>query len=328
MKRITGLDSIRFVLAFIVLLGHGTVPIFSISLVARYPFLEYVNALIGNSFVGIAAVMAFFIISGFCIHYPYACGKKMNTKEFYLKRITRIAIPAIAAWCIYEVTLNLYMGVIWSLICELIYYFIYPLLLKVGAKKFKYLLWISFLASLTISVVYSTNSSIYNGDFHRMGFAFTWLVSLPVWILGLILAEDLVQSESITIHLNYLIIMRLVVWGGAAICSVLRFHLHIAYVFTLPIYSLLLYSWLKIEIRYFSTKEESKILAWGGLMSYSLYLIHAYVIEIIRISYSLQVLSLWLCLLGIVASLFFGCLFYLLVEKPSHYLSKSLNLKD
>jgi peptidoglycan/LPS O-acetylase OafA/YrhL len=72
MKKVIGLDSIRFVLAFIVLLGHGTMPIFSDNLIAQSKIFYYMDLLM-KCFqpVGVAAVMGFFIISGFVIHYPY-----------------------------------------------------------------------------------------------------------------------------------------------------------------------------------------------------------------------------------------------------------------
>ena len=72
--KIRGLDAIRFVAALIVALNHGAAP----------PFAEWFGrtalwsrALAGLSavmFNGVAAVLVFFVISGFCIHYPYARG--------------------------------------------------------------------------------------------------------------------------------------------------------------------------------------------------------------------------------------------------------------
>jgi peptidoglycan/LPS O-acetylase OafA/YrhL len=78
MERVKGLDQLRFIMAVIVLIGHGALPEFQ-NVVVR--------GVLGNSFVGIAAVMVFFILSGFVIHYPYATGeKKIKIIEFYFRR--------------------------------------------------------------------------------------------------------------------------------------------------------------------------------------------------------------------------------------------------
>jgi peptidoglycan/LPS O-acetylase OafA/YrhL len=66
MNRVIGLDSIRFVLAFIVVLSHGVVPVFGDGTIEKLIKLFQPT--------GIAAVMGFFIISGFVIHYPYSTG--------------------------------------------------------------------------------------------------------------------------------------------------------------------------------------------------------------------------------------------------------------
>ncbi len=56
MERIKGLDSLRFVMAFIVLLGHGTLPFINIPVIGS-EYNELINGLLGNSTVGVAAVL-------------------------------------------------------------------------------------------------------------------------------------------------------------------------------------------------------------------------------------------------------------------------------
>ncbi|SEL25498.1 acyltransferase family protein [Parapedobacter koreensis] len=328
MKRVIGLDSLRFILAGIVLLGHGAFPLIDQTYIEKYPQLAYVNAIIGNAFVGIAAVIAFFVISGFVIHYPYATGKRINIIEFYAKRVTRIAIPAIIAMAIYHYTLNLFMGVVWSLICELIYYFLYPIFLKYKKNYFNQILIASFILSYIVSINYSSNSIEYNGDFHRNGFTITWIVGLPTWLIGVALA-DVFTKKNYTYLPSYQKVWayRLISWCAASICSILRFHVGIAYVYTLPIFSILVFYWLKTEIFYYTNRNENKLLAYGGQMSYSLYLMHAYCLTVVELNFhsGLDLTnSPFLCLLAIVLSLLVSWLYYLFVEKPSHKLARKI----
>jgi peptidoglycan/LPS O-acetylase OafA/YrhL len=202
MKRVSGLDSLRFVLAFIVLLGHGGMPHVSESLVASSKLFYYLDILQkALQPVGVAAVMGFFIISGFVIHFPYSSGKKLNVPEFYSRRFIRIAIPGIAAFCFYRIY-GLYMGVVWSLICELVYYLLYPLILKHKAKYMKHILTGAFIASYVVTILFSVFSDSYNGDIHRQGFLLTWIVGLPVWLLGVVLADKYNTIQYNTIQYN------------------------------------------------------------------------------------------------------------------------------
>ena len=153
MGRVVGLDSLRFVLALIVVLGHGAAPSFTEEFLTRFPFLIIFAAIYNNVFVGQAAVMAFFVISGFCIHYPYAAGKKLKVQDFYIKRLWRIGIPAIVALGIYELIFNLFLGVLWSIVCEIIYYLLYPIILKYKTKYLKQILIYSIIVSYGISLI-------------------------------------------------------------------------------------------------------------------------------------------------------------------------------
>lgn len=329
MKKVVGLDSLRFILAFIVLLGHGGIPHIQDTIIDN-PKLNYIiNSILGNTFVGIAAVMAFFIISGFVIHYPYSLGRPINIKEFYLRRILRIAIPAFTALAIYQLTYNVYMGVAWSLICEVIYYLIYPLVLKF-VKYLNFIILTMFIFSYILSVSYTLMFETYNGDFHRDGFLLTWIVGFPVWLLGVKIAENIKKPTQITPSLIKLNKLRVLVWFLAFISSILRFHFNIAYSYSLPLFSIVAFIWIEYEIRYFSDKQENKILEYGGLMSYSIYLVHAYVFFIVKhylVSKGQTISDDWrLCLVTIFGSLFASWVFYILVEKPSHKLSRSIKL--
>jgi peptidoglycan/LPS O-acetylase OafA/YrhL len=327
MKRVSGLDSLRFILAFIVLLGHGGMPHVNENLAASsklFYCLDILQKVLQP--VGVAAVMGFFIISGFVIHFPYSSGKKLNVPEFYARRFIRIAIPAIVAFCIYHFTYGLYMGIVWSLICELIYYLLYPAILKYKAKYMRRILAGAFIASYVVTILFSIFSVDYNGDVHRQGFLWTWIVCLPVWLLGIVLAD---QYDMLQYHtrpsLFKINLLRISVWLAADVAAILRFQGHIAYGYILPVFSILAYHWIKWEILYHIDRKEYKILRFGGEMSYSLYLIHALILFMVARYTNTELFHTtpwYYCLMGVALSLIASLIFYIAVEKPSHKLAR------
>jgi peptidoglycan/LPS O-acetylase OafA/YrhL len=321
MKRVAGLDSLRFIMAFIVLLSHGAVPDTGIRII---------DAILGNSFVGIAAVIVFFLLSGFVIHYPYSSNEKeIKIGEFYLKRISRIAIPAVIAFVIFDF-FNVFMWVVWSLICEVIYYFLYPLFLK-NIKKINIIILVSFLLSYLVSIQYTLTTDFYDGNFQRHGFWITWIIGLPAWLLGVKLANSYIcfEKEKLKISFVKLNIFRGIIYLLAFTSSVLRFHFDIAFSYSLPIFSLVAYFWLKYELIFYMDKKENKILVYLGGISYSIYLIHALVKNKIVEFFGVKSLGsdLYLCIFSILSSLILSWFFYLIVEKPSHNFSRSIKLK-
>jgi peptidoglycan/LPS O-acetylase OafA/YrhL len=92
-ENVAGLDTIRFLAALCVVLGHG----------ASFPLAAYIPEKVGmwrvlvglNSslFNGVAAVLVFFAVSGFCIHYRFAAGAVFQAAPFLCRRLLRIGIP-------------------------------------------------------------------------------------------------------------------------------------------------------------------------------------------------------------------------------------------
>src|SRR5580700_4584855 len=118
-RRISGLDSLRFVLASWVLLGHvGYLPFE----VPRRGAWILLRGLLTNFVSGPAAVIAFFVISGFCIHYPNRHATKLRVLPFYVRREVRILPPVIVAVIVGPyvgcVLKSLHESTLWSLICE------------------------------------------------------------------------------------------------------------------------------------------------------------------------------------------------------------------
>jgi peptidoglycan/LPS O-acetylase OafA/YrhL len=95
-NRLVGIDSIRFICALTVMCGHlGLVNIRPLAADYR-EFQSLAIGLYNNLFYGPAAVIVFFIISGFCINYPFSSGKRaLNLGGFYTRRFLRIGPPAV-----------------------------------------------------------------------------------------------------------------------------------------------------------------------------------------------------------------------------------------
>src|SRR5438105_9261680 len=87
---------------------------------------------------GPAAVIVFFVVSGFCIHYPYRNGEALRPLQYYPRRYLRILLPlagAIALANSVGVELSLFDGtVLWSIVCEEVYYLLYPFLLPLQSR--------------------------------------------------------------------------------------------------------------------------------------------------------------------------------------------------
>ena len=86
--------------------------------------------------------------------------------------------------------------ILWSLVCEEIYYFIYPALLRLrnllGWRMLITLVW--FASFLTIL------SNPAAKEYHEFGLTLTWVLGLPCWLLGVRMAErlDLFYLRSIS----------------------------------------------------------------------------------------------------------------------------------
>lgn len=326
-KWFDGLDSLRFILAVIVMLSHFDNPVTAYLKSSPHLGIRLFSYFLANAFDGTAAVIAFFIISGFVIHYPHRNGE-FNLKKFWIRRFSRILIPLIVIYLIGIKFNHPENAVIWSLICELIYYAIYPLLIKINISWrqkfiFCYLLAAAFILIIgwndILSLIHQKDIG-YNGYYWQPGFLLTWIIGLPIWLLGVIMAEhiDTLKKGSLSRVIAY----RIIVYGLSVLLCIGKFHLHLSYLLTMNIFALPLYKWLQAEIVYFKTKQPIKALEAAGKFSYSLYLCHplVYVILQIWISTSIATYPIF-----IILTISISYLFYLAVEKPAHMLAVRLS---
>ncbi|MGZ5581634.1 MAG: acyltransferase family protein [Usitatibacter sp.] len=324
---VRGLDSLRFVAALWVVFSHlGAAPLFQ-SLDKSQVIGFVFNGLWGILFSGPAAVIVFFVISGFCIHYPNIRRVPFEVGPYLVRRYTRIGIPMLAAMYITQIAgidaFGFFYAILWSLVAELMYYTLYPGIRRLNARfGIKYVIAVSY--ALSLLVVLTDPSAKGYGVF---GWKLNWLLGLPCWLLGVRLAElwshrrDLEGFAAAPIWK-----WRAYAWASSALCLTLNFHSPIGYAWTLNIFALVAYGWILREIARANPKKPPwPILEWGGKWSYSLYLSHMYAnlfFSKIVAGVELAPLIDWICRVAFVLAASY--LFFLVVERPAHLLARQL----
>ncbi len=319
-RTIRGLDSIRFWCALWVYFSHfGFIP--------RPRGWGWPIAAVGiynNLFCGVGAVIAFFVISGFCIHYPFVGTQKLPLGAFYVRRYVRIVCPLAVALLLGsllgERLVSFYENIIWSLIAELIYYTIYPVL-RIAFLRWKWDFVLAAYAGAFALIALHPSA----GDFHQFGPELTWVVGLPSWLLGCGLATWASEDRSSRRTAPWL--WRGTVWAAGSSASVLRFHAGIGYPLTLTIFGVLVFFWIREEIRYYRFAPAPVFLEFCGRWSYSIYLVHGLaVIGLALLRYEtgfpLRGAPYWA--LQTIFVLMLSFCFYLAVEMPSHRLARYL----
>jgi peptidoglycan/LPS O-acetylase OafA/YrhL len=275
-------------------------------------------ALVAN---GQAAVGLFFVISGFCIHFGQSRNLTVDAGPFLLRRTVRIGAPLLAVSA-----LAAYLGpwasaalktVLWSLYCELAYYFAYPVLLACRRWwSMMTLIAIAGCASAILVVVHLSHASF--GD----NLLATAIMCYPAWVAGAWLAEryDAERPRSK---------VPVIMWRAAALslCWLTgQGHpgpLQISAPALLAVVALFSAGYLPSEL---ARWREIGPPAWAeklGRGSYTLYLVH-----ILPVAYFLQVpasISFWPMVaieIVVISGLTFAA--YWLFEAPAHRLARSL----
>ena len=320
MRRLQGLDSIRFIAALIVVLGHfGGPPLFE-NLDESFIGYKILHGLYACLFNGPAAVIVFFIVSGLVIHYPYHKGKTFRLWEFYRQRYVRICVPMIVVALIALIADRLEdIGIFWSLYAELIYYTLYPLIIflknRIGIKTLIATTYFAGLVLIFTLPYKDTNAYVDLGNYY------TWIIGLPCWLLGVYLAENVNAEYKGTF--GKLVLWRLGIYGLSVILRGVKFHTEFSNLITLNLFAFIVCIWLIEEVKYYRNKPAVKTLEWAGSWSYSLYICHLLAATFIQIFLPLEksVLQWFMLFFG---TLSISYIFFLLVEKPSHYLAKKV----
>lgn len=273
-------------------------------------------------FNGVSAVIAFFVISGICIHLP---SHRLRTNDmhpvidahvFWVRRGVRVGIPVIVSIALGTGLTgdpHLLNPVLWSLYCELIYYAIYPVLLRLA---FVYGWNGIFVVSTLICALLCFFDS--GGSIWSYGNGLTWLLCLPAWLLGVLIVEhDCISS--VAPSKSQLNALRAGVWLLSALAGVVgsyTLHAKASVMMLSPVAAI----WIIAEINYSARNGVVYLLERLGRGSYSLYLCHIISISLLSTLRNPYVHFV----VGILASASISFLFYLLIEKPSHHLAKNL----
>jgi peptidoglycan/LPS O-acetylase OafA/YrhL len=316
--RIAGLDTLRFLAALWVVFGHcGNPPLEH--LIASPHFVgRAVHAAVGNIFGPVPAVIVFFLISGFCIHYPYRSPGTFEVAPYLARRCLRIGIPLVVAIVLanpLQVNLSLFQkSVLWSLVAELIFYSLYPILRILHAQfGWNKIILASYAASVAVVAIFTPTAK----DYGASGIGLTWIICLPYWLLGCRLAEEKFDPSA-TVSISGLWCWRAAVLAAAAGFNLLRFHSGVGYPWTMGLFAALLYFWLRLEIIAFFSRKPIRALEWGGKWSYSIYLTHLIAFALFARVHSpdLGYFGNWIEMIGFI--LLFAYVFYLVVERPGH----------
>ena len=297
-------------------------------------------------------VLLFFVISGFCIHYPMAgSSSRLDLKKYAARRFMRIYPPYFAAvllsllavqyfewttpgqepWAANLLLVQNYLPAVnsqitsnfslWSIATEVEFYLAYPLLLlvwrKFGPTQSMFLFG-------TISLV---ATGLYFQGVHGMVFcAFTFYI---LWWSGALLAElhatnRLPKPSATTVVLSIALLATgtIAQRQGADLVMVQRFLFGGFFV---------LLAWWLLTHTFFKPAKQSSLtrcLLHLGNISFSLYLIHYPLLQVCGLAWEKHfgskpsnfLVPLAFCGLAILAAQ----LFYVLVEKPSHLLARKL----
>lgn len=322
---IRGVDSVRALAALSVVLAHIIGPILP-AILGRTPlagtgFPDYAKYI----FTGHPAVIAFFVVSGFCIHYPYT-RKLLPILPFWAARWTRIMIPVLPAIIIAKIArlndYNFWDGyILWSIVCELFYYMLYPFFLLLSRwVSWRMQFYLALLLSFAVAIGLGSNQY---GSAHIYGPLLNWIVGLPSWLVGCVLAESISKQQT---QSNHCLISSVVLWRGlvgvvASILYWLTMNTQVGYYLTMNGFALLTYFWLQAEIR--SANGHPSMLENVGKWSFSMYLLHMPISILLNRIFAphgseyMQLLSLPLVL--------YGCYwFYKKVELPAHGYARQL----
>jgi peptidoglycan/LPS O-acetylase OafA/YrhL len=263
------------------------------------------------------------VISGFCVHYPHR-EKQPDALSFCVRRILRIGLPALATLLLSRLLgialTTMLTGLFWSLICEAIYYFLYPML-RLVAQKIGWRRLIATAYALSVGLcVALPNARLYVDP----GVFLTWILGLPVFLLGCDLAERvaILSAPSIAKLWGW----RLIVWGAGGVCVYLRWWSpwHVGYPLVLNVFALITVPWLATEIAH---GQQALFFESLGKLSYSLYLMHLFATgTLATLNIAIDDL-IFARLATLLTALLLAAGFYFLIECPSQRLASRLGGK-
>lgn len=362
------IDAIRFLAATWVMLYHfGPPPFKEIFKAMLPPALGPVGGALWSGsvvlFAGPAAVIVFFVISGYCIHHAWHRDAVLKPVNYFASRYVRIGLPLAVAVLVCQPLPgagNLLQSVLWSLYCEIVYYTLYPLLRSYFRYAGEMIVGIALAGAAMVWYVHThTHIVCEHCVYETYGVAGTSFLYLPGWLLGCLVAE--IQQTGLTragergaasarssmspftarfagtlrvvaqALSTQLVVTRIAVVAAASLTFVLASTSRIKPAFlpfigpdiTLPVFQLVATAWLAAELAQPSRSRFWHRVGALGAWSYSLYLCHKLAQAILGVTGSPP---------GVVAAWFATVVialavsyaFYLAVDRPSHRLAHRL----
>ncbi len=322
--RLGGLDSVRGLAAVWVAIAHGAAfPLRDVLIGIGVDERLLPRGLDGLLFNSTAAVTVFFVVSGLCIHWPYVEQRSLQLVPYLVRRLVRVGFPlAIVFAFLSAVGGTVEMAgksVLWTIYCELIYYVLYPAILF-AFRRFGIVPVLAVSIVVSLGLIFSDWSELYPGRFG----IFAWVVCLPYWLAGCFLAERLRVGYRLG-KSEFIWLWRMVVWAVSVLALWLIFHspVKVGYPFSMLLFAGLVIFWLQSELIRYRSRNAVQGFEWLGRFGYSIYLLHLTVIaSMAELDLSGPAVLLWLLRAGGVLIVSYA--FFLVVERPSHNLARSL----
>ena len=350
-------DAIRFMAALWVMFFHFGPPPFKTILTGH---LAPIGAALWSGsvvlFAGPAAVIVFFVISGYCIHNAYHRDATLSPINYFASRYVRIGLPlaviAVLAQFVGSAS-NLLQSVLWSLYCEMVYYTVYPLVRQYFSRIGEMIFGVALIGAAMVWFVHTRGQLVCaHCVYENYGVAGTSLLYLPGWLLGCLIAETqrpmhdanerrrwsavsawlmhLLRATTRTLS-SHVVLLRVAVVAAASLTFVLAASSHIKPAFlpfigpdiALPVFQLVAAAWIAVET---TTPARSPFWARVGALgawSYSLYLCHKLAIAVLGELGTPQ-RPLWAWCATVALALAMSYTFYLAVERPSHRFARRL----
>lgn len=308
---------------------------------------------IPSPFLGYA-ILLFFLISGFCIHYPntspYAkpCWKTYLVRRFwriYPPYIVAVVFTAIISFCCFHffgdktwdiervlrvatLTQNyppsngqfLSNPSLWTIPLEIEFYLLYP---------FAFYLYVKSKTRVLAFVAVGLSAwSVYLHDLGITWLSFTSLLLWPSWLLGAWVANLFAKGKLSSFKSRYLVsalVISLAVSLGSRLENSAQWFQYMAWTSFYFFFFIVCLSHSKL----FHGKILSPIsigLSWLGKISFSLYLIHFPLFKLLGYIH-LEIFkskpeNFLVTILYVIPVIFFSWVFYLTIERPIHQWSK------
>ena len=302
------------------------------------------------------AILLFFLISGFCIHYPNTLPNSKRSWLIYFKRrfwriyptylIAILLTSVISYFChiqwgdvdwsfervcrVVTVSQNYPPGngqfltnpSLWTIPLEIEFYILYPI-------AFLCILKFGFFTLIMMSVVFST-LSIYLTTLGLQWVSYTFLFLWPSWLLGAWIAS-LYRDNKLSKLKIFPVSTTLILFFIFALASRLqKWEEWTQYACWTGFYFTFFLIFLRFEKSISRQKENLffKSLAWLGQISFSLYLIHFPLFKLFgfihRSYFKDKPANFIITLAYLVPVCFLAWVFYRLIENPIHQWSKRL----